>query len=235
MERRKKGPKVDLNFFYEADQRVTSRLYFSLRSEGKKRFLQKYADIDLVKTSFQIFYEHCELLLKKERNHIVERMHLNNTTQSEKEALKSFYLSLLGQAAQYGWSVATEKRVVGDLLLQKSVSRISKENYVFTPGIPLATRWKHRCSTKWAMLRHQPFRDKWAQILLLHLQTFIPKSRRNQYSRFKRRTMYRTVNPEHRISRNHTIFGHPPTPHLVIFVETQGNISREKRYLKIVQ
>ena len=186
---------------------MKSPLCFFLRCEGKKSFLQNYADIDLAETSFQIFFEHCELLLKKERNHIVEKMHLNNTTQSEKEALKSFYLRFLGQAAQCGWSVATEKEVVVDLLLPKSVSRISKENYVFTPEIPLATGWNQRSSTKRAMLLHEPFRDKWAQIFLLLHQTFIPKSSRNQYSRFKRRTMYKTVYPEHRIARNHTIFG----------------------------
>ena len=45
-------------------------------------------------------------------------MHLYNSTQSEK-GLESYYLRLSGQAAQCGWSVATEKEVVRDLFIGK--------------------------------------------------------------------------------------------------------------------
>ena len=42
-ERRAKGPRVAPGvFFYEVEQRIKSRLFFSLGSEGRKRFLQSY-------------------------------------------------------------------------------------------------------------------------------------------------------------------------------------------------
>ena len=42
-DRRKKGSKIEPNIYYhEADQRVKSRLLFSLRTEGKKRFLSNF-------------------------------------------------------------------------------------------------------------------------------------------------------------------------------------------------
>ena len=72
-ERRIKGPRVAPGVhYYEVEQRIKSRLFFSLGSEGRKRFLQSYPDADLSAISFQELHEFCVLLFKKEKNYIIE-------------------------------------------------------------------------------------------------------------------------------------------------------------------
>ena len=61
-ESRKKGPKIGPNIFYhEADQRVKSRLFFSLGTVGKKRFVQNFAHVNLATTQFRDFFEQMQL------------------------------------------------------------------------------------------------------------------------------------------------------------------------------
>ena len=66
-ERRAKGPRVAPGvYFYEVEQRIKFRLFFSLGSEGRKTFLQSYPHADLSAISFQEFHEFCVLLFRKE-------------------------------------------------------------------------------------------------------------------------------------------------------------------------
>ena len=68
-ERRVKCPRVAPGvYFYEVEQRIKSRLIFSLGSEGRKRFLQSYPHADLSAISFQEFHQFCVLLFRKEKN-----------------------------------------------------------------------------------------------------------------------------------------------------------------------
>ena len=91
-ERRKKGPKDGPNvFFHEADQRIKSRLFFSLGSEGKKRFLQSQTHIDIATISFRDFYNHCVPLFKRDKNYIIEKINLYNTQQLDRESLETFF------------------------------------------------------------------------------------------------------------------------------------------------
>ena len=102
-ERRAKGPRVAPGvFYYEVEQRIKSRLFFSLGSEGRKRFLQSYPHADLSAISFQEFHEFCVLLFKKEKNYIIERLQMYNAVHSDREGLEVFYLRLTGQAALCG-------------------------------------------------------------------------------------------------------------------------------------
>ena len=104
-ERRAKGPIVAPGVsFYEVEQRVKSRLFFSLGSEGRKRFLQSYPHADLSKISF----EFCVLLFRKEKNYIIERLQIYNAVHAERESLEAFYLCLTGQAALCGWTIDQE-------------------------------------------------------------------------------------------------------------------------------
>ena len=81
-ERRKYGPQFGPNvFFHEADQRIKSRLFFSLETEGKKRLLQNYAHVDIATINFRDFYNHCETLCNRDKNYIIERVNLYNTQQ----------------------------------------------------------------------------------------------------------------------------------------------------------
>ena len=83
-ERRAKGPRVAPGvFYYEVEQRIKSRLFFSLGSEGRKRLLQSYPHADLKAISFREFHEFCVLLFKKEKNYINERLQMYNAVHSD--------------------------------------------------------------------------------------------------------------------------------------------------------
>ena len=118
-ERRAKGPRVAPGvFYYEVEQRIKSRLFFSLGSEGRKRFLQSYPHADLNAISF---HEFCVLLFKKEKNYIIERLQMYNAVHSDRECLEAFYLRLTGQAPLCGWTIDQEKEVVRDFHCQDEI------------------------------------------------------------------------------------------------------------------
>ena len=110
-ERRAKGPRVAPGvFYYEVEQRIKSRLFFSHGSEGRKRFLQSYPHADLSAISFQEFHEFCLLLFTKEKIYIIERLQMYNAVHSDRHGLEAFFLRLTGQAALCGWTIDQEKR-----------------------------------------------------------------------------------------------------------------------------
>ena len=56
-ERRAKGRRVAPGvFFYEVEQRIKPRLFFSLGSEGRKSFLQSYPHADLFTSIMSIMF-----------------------------------------------------------------------------------------------------------------------------------------------------------------------------------
>ena len=104
---------------YEAEQRINSRLFFSLGSEGRKHFLQSYHHADLSAISFQEFHEYCVLLFRKEKNYIIEFLQIYNAVHAERERLEVFYLRLTGPVALCGWTIDQEKEVVRDIFITK--------------------------------------------------------------------------------------------------------------------
>ena len=106
-------------FFHEADQKIKSRLFFSLGSEGNKRFLQSHAHTDIATISFRDFYNQSEVLFKRDKNYIIERIKLYNTQQLDRESLQTFFLRLSGQAAQCAWAIENGKEVVRDIFIAK--------------------------------------------------------------------------------------------------------------------
>ena len=55
-ERRAEGPRIAAGvYFYKADRRVKSRYFFSLGTECRKRFLQRYPQADVSAISINIF------------------------------------------------------------------------------------------------------------------------------------------------------------------------------------
>ena len=48
--------------------------------------------------NFKEFFTQCEGLSKKEKNFIIERMHLYNNNQADREGVESFFLRLSGQS-----------------------------------------------------------------------------------------------------------------------------------------
>ena len=119
-ERRAKGPRVAPDvFFYEVEQRIKSRLFFSLGSEGRKGFLQSYSHADLSLISFHVYYEYYVLLFKMEKNYIIEHLQIYNAEHAERDSLEIFYLRLTGQAALCGWTIDQEKEVVRDIFIAR--------------------------------------------------------------------------------------------------------------------
>ena len=83
-------------YFYEVEQQIKSRSFFSLGSKGRKRFLQSYPHADLSAISFQEFHESCVLLFRKDKNCIIERLQIFNAVHAKRESLEVFYLRLTG-------------------------------------------------------------------------------------------------------------------------------------------
>ena len=134
-ERRAKGPRVAPGvFYYEVEQRIKSRLFFSLSSEGRKRFLQSYPHADLSAISFREFHEFCVLLFRKEKNYIIERMQMYNAVHSDREGLEAFYLRLTGQAALCGWTIDQEKEAVRDIFIAKMRYKDIQRELCIRPG-----------------------------------------------------------------------------------------------------
>ena len=134
-ERRAKGPRVAPGvYYYEVEQRFKSRLFFSLGSEGRKRFLQSYPHADLSALSFRDFHEFCVQLFRKEKNYIIERMQIYNAVHSDRESLESFYLRLTGQAALCGWTIDQEKEVVRDIFIAKMRYKDIQRELCIHPG-----------------------------------------------------------------------------------------------------
>ena len=134
-ERLAKNPRVAPGvYFYEVEQRIKSHLFFSLGSEGRKRFLQSYPHADLSAISFQKFHEFCVLLFRKEKNYIIERLQIYNAVYTDRERLEAFYLRLTGQAALCGWTIDQEKEVVRDIFIVKMRYKDIQRELCIRPG-----------------------------------------------------------------------------------------------------
>ena len=65
-ERRTRGPRVGHNVLYnEVQKKLVSRLFLSLGTEGKKRFLQKNPHVEISKMSFRDITELAEVSFQK--------------------------------------------------------------------------------------------------------------------------------------------------------------------------
>ena len=135
-ERRARVPRVAPGvYYYEVEQRIKSRLFFSLGSEGRKRFLHSYPVADLNAISFQEFHEFCVLLFKKEKNYIIERLQMYNAVHTDRESLEAFYWRFTGQAALCGWSIDQEKEVVRDIFILKMSFKDIQRELCIRPGV----------------------------------------------------------------------------------------------------
>ena len=110
IERRRRGPRIGLNWFYhEAEARLKSRLFFALGNKGKRRFADSYPHTDISVTPFRDFHDACETLFKIERDYTVERIKLYNTIfMLENDTFSSFYARLSAQIALCNWPHAQE-------------------------------------------------------------------------------------------------------------------------------
>ena len=121
---------------------------FSLAIGGKKPFLQNFAHVNLATTQFKDFFGQGTNLFKKDKSFIVERMHLYSSSKNDREVLKWFFLRLLGQAAQCGWSIQTEMEVVGDLFITKMRLKDIQRELCIRPGDSTLEIWDEPCYKK---------------------------------------------------------------------------------------
>ena len=88
-ERRTRGPRVGHNVFYnEVQKKLASRLFFSLGTEGKKKFLQKNPHAEISKMSFREITELASVSFQKVKCVTYERYKLLTPMQEYGESLK---------------------------------------------------------------------------------------------------------------------------------------------------
>ena len=118
-ERRTRGPRVGHNFFYnEVQKKLVSRLFLSLGTEGKKRFLQKNPHVELSKISFREITELAEVWFQKVKCVTYERYKLFTRRQGSGESLEAFHAALTAQAARSELGTL-ESEIVRDLFTSK--------------------------------------------------------------------------------------------------------------------
>ena len=114
IERRKKGPRIGLNWFYhEAEARLWEMKEFSF---WEMKESDPHTDISV--TPFREFHIACETLFKIERDYTHERIKLYNTIfMLENETFSSFYARLSAQIALCNWPNAQERDSLKDLFI----------------------------------------------------------------------------------------------------------------------
>ena len=99
-ERRERGPKVRHNVFYnEVQKRLTSRLFLALRTDGKKKFVEKNPHTEESKLEFREMVNLVKVSFEKTKRITYERYRLFTRAQETGEALESFHAALTAQAA----------------------------------------------------------------------------------------------------------------------------------------
>ena len=100
-ERRTRGPRVGHNVFYnEVQKKLVSRLFLSLGTEGKKRFLQKNPHTEISRMSFREITELAEVLFQKVKCVTYEKYKLFTRMQESGESLEAFHAALTAQSAR---------------------------------------------------------------------------------------------------------------------------------------
>ena len=91
-ERRKRGPRVGHNVFYnEVLKKLLFRLFLSLGTEGKKRFQQKNPHVEISKISFREITELAEVSFQKVKCVIYERYNFLTRMQESGKSLEAIH------------------------------------------------------------------------------------------------------------------------------------------------
>ena len=118
-ERRTRDPRVGHNVFYnEVQKKLVSRLFLSLGTEGKKRFLQKNPHVEVTKMLFKDITELAEVSFQKVKCMTYERYKLFTRMQESGESLEVFHAALTAQTARSELRTL-ENEIVRDLFISK--------------------------------------------------------------------------------------------------------------------
>ena len=127
-ERKTRGPRVGHNVFYnEVQKKLVSRLFLSLGTEGKKRFLQKNPHAEISKMTFREITDLAEVSFQKVKCVTNERYKLFTRMQ---ESLESFHAALTAQAARSELG-ALENEIVRDLFISKMKNMTMQDTLTF--------------------------------------------------------------------------------------------------------
>ena len=100
-ERKTRGPRVGHNVYYnEVQKKLVSRLFLSLATEGKKKFLQKNPHAEYSKMSFREIIELASVSFQKVKCLTYERYKLFTRMQKPGETVEAFHPALTAQAAR---------------------------------------------------------------------------------------------------------------------------------------
>ena len=118
-ERRTPGPRVGHNVYYnEVHKKHVSRLFLSLGTEGKKRFLQKNLHTEISKMSFKEILELASASFQTVKSVTYKRYELFTIMQEPRENLEAFHAALTAQAARSELENLGNE-IVRDLLISK--------------------------------------------------------------------------------------------------------------------
>ena len=130
-ERRTRGPRVGHNVFYnEVQKKLVYRLFLSLGTEGKKRFLQKNPHAEISKMTFREITKLAEVSFQKVKCVTYERYKLFTKMQESVESLGSFHAALTAQAARSELGTL-ENEIVRDLIISKMKNMTLQDTLTF--------------------------------------------------------------------------------------------------------
>ena len=129
--RKTRGPRVGHNVFYnEVQKKLVSRLFLSLGTEGKKRFLQRNPHAEVSKMTFRKITNLAEFSFQKVNCVTYERYKLFTRMQESGESLESFHAALTAQAARSELG-ALENEIVRDLFISKMKNMTLQDTLTF--------------------------------------------------------------------------------------------------------
>ena len=130
-ERRTRGPRVGHNVFYnEVQKKLVSRLFLSLGTEGKKRFLQKNPHAEISKMTFKEITDLADVSFQKVKCVTYERYRLFTRMQESGDSLESFHAALTAQAARSELG-ALENEILRDLFISKMKNMTLQDTLTF--------------------------------------------------------------------------------------------------------
>ena len=135
-ERRARGPKVCHNVYYnEVQKRVASRLFLALRTEGKKKIVQKNPHTEVSKLEFREMVALAKVSFDKAQSVTYERYKLFNRAQETGETLEAIHAALTAQAAKADLGTL-EDELVRELFISKIKNVVLQDTLTFETFTP---------------------------------------------------------------------------------------------------
>ena len=119
-------------YYNEVQKKLVFRLFLSLGTEGKKRFLQKNPHVEVSKMSFKEIGELASTSFQKVKCVTFEKYKLSTRMQEQGETLEAFQAEITAQAARS----ELENEIVRDLFIYKMKNRALQDTPTFETLAP---------------------------------------------------------------------------------------------------